>query len=230
MTKRFHISNFGDESRLSLSGTEAHHLRNVMRMQPGESLWLFDGQGTEAQAKIVAFSPEGVLLQLLERRQVKPDFQVTIAAAVPKGDRVKWMVEKMTELGVSKFIPLITAQSVVDPREGKLERLRQTVIEASKQCGRSHLMEISEPVSWEKFLQQDFSQLWIAHPGGSLPEQKDFAAVDHCTVAIGPEGGFTDREVAQAMERGARLLGLGSNILRIETAALAAAVLFALRR
>lgn len=231
MTRRFHISELGSEPTLRLTGGEAHHLRNVLRMEAGETLWLFDGRGGEVLGEIVECSPNGVMLKVLDRKEGGRESVLTIAAAVPKGDRLKWMVEKLTELGVGRYVPLITERSVVDPREGKLERLRQTVIEASKQCGRSRLMEICAPIGWKEFLRgvAKEGELWIAHPGGTFPSSESTERDRAMIVAIGPEGGFTEGEVAQALEGGAKLLGLGEHVLRIETAALAAAALFGVR-
>lgn len=231
MGRRFHISELGSEATLRLTGGEAHHLRNVLRMEPGERLWLFDGRGGEVLGEIEECSPGGVTLKVIERREKTTKGLLTIAAAVPKGDRLKLMVEKLTELGVGRYVPLITERSVVDPREGKIERLRQTVIEASKQCGRSHLMEVSAPVGWKEFLKDVAPQgeLWLAHPGGEFPKVQEGATERAMIVAIGPEGGFTDAEVAQAMDAGGKLLGLGEFILRIETAAVAAAAILGVR-
>ena len=154
-----------------------------------------------------------------------------LATAVPKGDRFDWLIEKATELGVTRIIPLVTARSSVDPREGKLDKLRQTIIAACKQCGRNHLLELSAVTAWSDFVRTEFSNraAFIAHPSSDpvdlAPEIIDFSRQPSLLFVIGPEGGFTDEEVAWAMSCGAKGLRLGSLVLRIETAAIALAAL-----
>ncbi|MBS0264010.1 MAG: RNA methyltransferase, partial [Planctomycetes bacterium] len=145
--------------------------------------------------------------------------------AVPKGDRFGWLVEKATELGVARLVPLLTERSVVIPGDGKLDKMRRTIIEASKQCRRSRLMELDESQEWPAFTSRQPTDrpFWVAHPTGQPLERSTLPVAGHLTVAIGPEGGFTDREIALAVAQGARLITLGARILRIETAALAVA-------
>jgi len=239
MSRRFFapVAEFTDE--LELSGSEAHHLRRVLRMGVGDEIWLFNGQGREVRAEIVKTSTESVNLRVLERREamVESSLQLTIATAVPKGDRFAWLIEKATELGVDRIIPLIAKRSIVDPGSGKLDKLRRTIIEASKQCGRGCLMELTEPQSWTTCLAQEFPNhsVLLAHPSGDTFDWSELvlASATPSTrpflVLIGPEGGFTETEVEQALSHGARSIQLGAHILRIETAALAVAALFGQR-
>ncbi|MCA9093105.1 MAG: 16S rRNA (uracil(1498)-N(3))-methyltransferase [Planctomycetaceae bacterium] len=240
MSRRFFVTSISAAELQILSGPEARHVQQVLRMQPGDRLAIFDGTGTEADAEILRFQESDtgtsdVVLRIVARRQATNELPspLTIATAVPKGDRLKWMIEKLTELGVTRYIPLLTERSVVDPREGKLERLKQTVIEASKQCGRSSLMEIGPVTPWKSFLETEIRRgpLWIAHPYGNTAGAASIAddPQPHI-IAIGPEGGLTDLELQSATEAGAKLLSLGRRILRIETAALAAATLFGIAR
>ena len=157
--------------------------------------------------------------------------RLTLATAVPKGDRFDWLVEKATELGVARLVPLVTARSVVDPREAKLDRLRRGVVEASKQCGRNLLMELDRPTPWETLLRQpaDGPRL-VAHPGGlSLSAWPRPRLHGHVVLAVGPEGGFTATEIEDARAAGWHVIDLGATLLRIETAGLAgSAILMAL--
>jgi 16S rRNA (uracil1498-N3)-methyltransferase len=143
---------------------------------------------------------------------------------LPKGERADFLIEKLTELGVTAFTPLQTARSVVHPSDAKRDRLRRHVIEASKQCGRNVLMELRALASWTDLLRCDDlpGHRVLAHPGTlepvALPGTNTIAAV-------GPEGGFTDEEVAAALTAGWVAVGLGPRLLRVETAALALAVL-----
>ncbi len=157
---------------------------------------------------------------------------LTLAVACPKGDRLKWLVEKATELGVAVFIPLHCERSVVEPRESKLARLEQTVLAACKQSRRNRLMTITEPCSLEDLLAASAGHTWLAHPGGRpllelLANQRQSAHQQPLSIraAIGPEGGFSPAEVDRAEHSGAQLVSIGRSILRVETAALSLAAL-----
>ncbi|MCS7045926.1 MAG: RsmE family RNA methyltransferase, partial [Gemmataceae bacterium] len=148
-------------------------------------------------------------------------FPLEVAAPLPKGDRGQFLVEKLTELGVTHLVPLRTQRSVVEPGANKLEKLRRWVIEASKQCGRNVLMTVASCTSWTEYALRadDGTASWLAHPGGSrLPAGRGESSCLRC--AVGPEGGFTDAEIVLAKEHGWQLLDLGPRTLRIETAAL----------
>ena len=151
-----------------------------------------------------------------------------MAVALPKGDRQKVLIEKLVELGVTKLIPLNCERSVVIAQEKSVRRLDRQVIEASKQCGRNRLLEITEPLSFSKCIQQlgNGGRPFIAHPYNA--HKQGFAATDvlegeeNAVVAIGPEGGFTDQEIDAAMTKGFNKVSLGKRRLRAETAAIAA--------
>lgn len=239
MPRRFFLAFSASVDQFEMSGNEAHHLLHVLRVKPGEQIWLFDGQGQEALAEILSASAQSAQLKILERRTATNESPVslTIATAVPKGDRFSWMIEKLVELGVQRVIPLITKRAIVDPGQGKLDKLRRTIVEASKQCGRSRLMELAEPISWNACLMQEFPghSVLMAHPGGEIFDWSTLAASKSSPeyrpplFLIGPEGGFTDQEVEQAIQNRTTLIQLGSHILRIETAAVAIAALAGLQ-
>ncbi len=213
--------------RLTLGGDEARHLGRVLRAGVGEEVEVFDGLGFATRAEVVEIGKDRVELRPVG--QPLPDREapvhLTLATAVPKGDRFDWLVEKATELGVARLVPLRTERSVVDPRGAKLERLRHVVVEASKQCGRNRLMAIESPTSWGELLGRVGRNTvrLVAHPGG-LP----FAGWPQpprggsAVVAVGPEGGFTDAEIEAARAAGWGKLGLGATLLRVETAGLTA--------
>lgn len=209
-----------------LVDSEAHHFLHVMRGKVGERLTLFDGSGAEFAAEVTETSRREVVLAVLSREEVdrEPTIEITLGVAIPKGDRQKVLVEKLTELGVARLVPLVTQRSVAAPKASGLEKLRRAVVEASKQCGRNRLMAIDEPTALDDFLQAtEADTKWIAHPyGGPQPQA---AAGGSCAVAVGPEGGFTDAEVAAASDTSWAPLTLGRSILRIETAAIAAAAI-----
>ena len=234
-SRYFSQTNIATE-QVSLSGPEAHHLIHVMRAEVGAEVVLFDGTGREFLAEVVQVGRGEVQLAILTQQKVDRELstELTVAVALPKGDRQKWLVEKLVELGVTRLVPLITERSVARPLPSVLERLQRTVVEASKQCGRNRLMEIAGPQLWPAMVEAaaGVEHRWLAHPA------REKAAGDFCrdslsparqagptppgpiVLAIGPEGGFTDEEVGLAAAAGWQCVDLGPRILRIETAAL----------
>ena len=218
-----------DGPTVVLEGSQAHHLLHVMRAKPGLELIVFDGRGGQFVAEVTACKRSTVELAVGTREQIERELplELTLAVAMPKGDRQRWLIEKCTELGVTRIVPLKTARSVskIEPRSSKgVEKLTRYVIEASKQCGRNRLMEIAEPTDWSTLLEESTAnQRLFAHPGGQPMSkvQRQKAESRSIVIAVGPEGGFTDEEVTQAVELGWQQVGLGERILRIETAALA---------
>ena len=234
MPHRFYLANLPDSGSAVLEGIEAHHLLHVLRASPGDIVELFNGAGLVAKAEVVKAGRRDIDLRVLEsHREDSPSRNVVIGTAVPKGDRFDWLIEKATELGVTRIVPLTTERSVVDPRDSKLDKLRQTVIAACKQSGRNHLLELAPVTSWTNFVQQTLnkSHSFIAHPGPGTPVMSGALLGDHSQIAfaIGPEGGFTDSEVALAIEHKVTPISLGPLILRIETAAIALAACAAMR-
>jgi 16S rRNA (uracil1498-N3)-methyltransferase len=142
------------EGSALLAGSEAHHLIHVMRAKPGDRVVLFDGSGAEYAAQVQQIERSRVQLAVLSRREVDRELplELTLGVALPKGDRQRWLVEKAVELGVGRIVPLTTLRSVTQPAKPTLKRLRRTVIEASKQCGRNRLMEIAEARAWADYV------------------------------------------------------------------------------
>jgi len=226
MSARFYINCPLQPGPIDLTGAEAHHLAAVCRLRPGDALCLFNGDGREYPARVVDVQRRFVSLEVLAVADPARElpFSLTAVAPLPKGDRAQFLIEKLTELGVSNYVPLSTERSVVQPRDTRIEKLQRYVIEASKQCGRNALMRIEPLVNWESYCcRDDLPQMRIvAQPSGRCPSEVqpgghgDGAAV----VAVGPEGGFTAAEVAAANAAGWISVDLGPRILRIETAAL----------
>ena len=213
------------DSQATLSGSEAHHLLHVLRATPGMSVLLFDGSGREFDAEVTACGRSTVELSVLDGRETDRElpFPLTLGVALPKGDRQRWIVEKAVELGVTRLVPLVTERS---EKPGG-EKLGRYVIEASKQCGRNRLMEIAEPQLWTEWLAAnpgddaaESLRAWIAHPTGRPLTVADLSHDRPALIAIGPEGGLSDAETADAAATGWELIGLGPRILRIETAAI----------
>lgn len=228
MPRRFYSSTLPESGTVVLHGPEAHHLIHVLRAEVGEIAEVFDGQGLVASVRVTSVRKRDAELQILStHRDTAIGRAVILGTAVPKGDRFEWLVEKATELGVTRLVPLVTARSVVDPRDSKLDKLRQAVITACKQSGRNHLMHVAPVTAWSDFVNGDLSQhtSFVAHPGPDAEQVSHglFQQLSSVAFAVGPEGGFADNEVVMALAVGARRITLGPLILRIETAALALA-------
>lgn len=229
---RYFVESPVTSDRAILGGAEAHHLLHVMRAKVGMGATLFDGSGCEFDAVVERLSRSEVEMAIRARHEIDREAAVvvTLGVALPKGDRQKWLVEKIVELGVARLVPLQAERGVAQPVENALERLRRGVIEASKQCGRNRLMEIAESRAWDDFLHDNaaVSCRMVAHPRsdparGTCHGQR--VAGDSVVIAIGPEGGFSDRELALAAEQGWQTVDLGRRILRVETAAVALAAM-----
>jgi 16S rRNA (uracil1498-N3)-methyltransferase len=234
MSDRFFSTTPITAGRAQLDGPEAHHLTHVMRAAAGDRVTLFDGSGAEFDAVIEQLNRRAVELQILERREIdrELEFPLVVGVALPKGDRQKWLVEKLTELGVTTLVPLVTERGVAQPTASAIERLNRTVVEACKQCGRNRLMEIAEPKSWNEWLNAPDSRInalrIVAHMSARSLDTSNMSFRQNTLVGIGPEGGLTDAEVSAASTAGWHLIDLGPRILRVETAAVALASVVAL--
>jgi 16S rRNA (uracil1498-N3)-methyltransferase len=232
MSQRFFASSPIHGDRAVLTGDEARHMTAVMRIKVHDEATLFDGSGAEFTARVIAIGKQAVELAIVERRDISRELRLplTLAVALPKGDRQKWLVEKTTELGVTRLVPLITERGVAQPVAAALGRLRRSVIEASKQCGRNRLMEISPPVSVAEFfgsLPATAARL-IADPTGQPLGAGTVSRGSSLVFAVGPEGGFASAELAAARAAGWQSVSLGGRVLRVETAAVTAAAWAAL--
>lgn len=201
----------------------AHYVVNVLRCEPGEALELFDGDGNAWVAELADRSPATVeVLRRVERSEVEPRCRVTLYQAMPKGDRFEWVLEKATELGVARIVPLETARSVVripsKRADKKLKRWRKIVTSAARQSGRVVVPEIAAPQKLKAAVRN-------AEPGAQIfghPDAENRVCdvvrdAERVGVWIGPEGGFTDDEI-ELLSDGATGVTFGPRILRSETA------------
>lgn len=250
MSERFYRDEPIHGDRATLADQEAHHLLHVMRLKAGARVTLFDGGGAEFDAEVTCCGRREVELAVLARHEIDRELPapLVVAVAMPKGDRQRWLVEKLTELGATALVPIVTERSVAKLSDSNLAKLRRVVIEASKQCRRNRLMAITEPYDWRRLLEHEVAAQVapprgincrvLAHPepraGAALqpssgpPElASDVVGDTAVTLAIGPEGGFTDEEVAEACKHSFSVQPLGKSILRTETAAVAMTTLFA---
>ncbi|MEC8737467.1 MAG: RsmE family RNA methyltransferase [Planctomycetota bacterium] len=228
MSHRFFLSQTPTEDTARLEGDEARHLARVMRAKTGDTVELFDGQGTSWTATVQAIQRNHVSLRLDQKQSetISNKPIITLAVALPKGDRQKWLIEKITELGTDSLVPLTTTRSVAEPTAAAISRLQRGVIESCKQSGRNRLLEITQPQSLHNLLTTSSASLRIlACPDGTPMQSILLKPIDNILIAIGPEGGFTDEEIRTANASGFAQMSLCQNILRIETAAIAAAVI-----
>jgi 16S rRNA (uracil1498-N3)-methyltransferase len=234
MSERFYTADSLGPGEYELTGAEAHHLSTVRRYAAGDKVILFNGDGNEYAAEIRAVGKKFVALTIRSVSLVDREllFPLVIASALPKGDRADFLIEKLVELGVTRFVPLITARSVVIPKASIVEKFSRAVVEASKQCGRNRLMAIEAPRRWSEYLDltgtgSSAGSRILLHPDPEAPRLTAAMGMGS-TIAIGPEGGFSEEEVNQAMAAGWRIAGLCGRVLRVETAAVGAAALVAL--
>ncbi|MCG6157875.1 RsmE family RNA methyltransferase [Rubinisphaera margarita] len=220
-------------SVVEVTGTEAHHLLHVMRLKPGEEVEVFDGLGHSSVGTIEETDRKSARVRLVsgsEREDTVPNRPLLLATAIPKGDRFRWLVEKCTELGVDEILPLDTTRSVVSPRESKIDKHRQYVLEACKQSGRNRSLELHE--------MQDFETLCgtvvagqlcligtVSDQPATVPELHQLLTetTGPVLLVVGPEGGWTDEELELACQSGMRPCHLPGHVLRTETAGVALA-------
>ena len=234
VSRRIHVTHLRVGEPIRLDRAEAHHARDVLRLADGARVEVFDDAGNFGDG-VLAIADRAVSVRV-ERaepaRLAHAGIALSVASAVPKGDRADWLVEKLSELGVAEFIPLAAARSVVLPKgKGKRERWRRIATEAAKQSRRAGVMRITQLTTVTDALRQ-VSPAWFlsteATDALAIPEAMARLRRDrHLTAFIGPEGGWTSQEQDQFVAAGATPVRLTPTILRIETAAVATAAVVA---
>jgi 16S rRNA (uracil1498-N3)-methyltransferase len=221
---------------LTLAGTEAHHAVRVLRVRRGERVTVLDGTGGEFLCDIADFDRDKVQLAVVEKKTVPPPpCSITLLQAIPKGKIIEGIIQKATELGAARIVPLLTERVVTDLDEKhagrKAEKWQHVAIEAIKQCGAKWLPRVEAPVTPNEFLgrKEPFEQPLIAslQPGAQHPrnyfrqfESQHGRKPKSVCIWIGPEGDLTPDEVAAATAAGAQPITLGNLVLRVETAAI----------
>src|SRR3989442_12208595 len=223
-----------------LSAEETRHARDVLRLQRGEEVYVFDGEGLEYRCVIAELKRDSVKVDLLDRvKPARPEsrLDLILGVALLKGEKFDLVVQKATELGATRFIPILTNRADVRIRSGddakrKLMRWQRIALESTKQCGRARLMKIDAPVAFEKLIQRaeqrDELRLMFAEREGSSFSQvlKDLKLMPAKAIALlGTEGGWTDAEIDEASRNSWRIVTLGGRTMRAETAAVVAATL-----
>lgn len=229
-----------DEKSATLSAEETRHLRDVLRLQSGDEIHVFDGAGREFHCTVQTIARNstelGVVAEVEPARPESP-LHLTLAIALLKGEKFDLVIQKATELGVKRIVPLATERADVrlrDSEDGnrRVTRWRRIALEAAKQTGRAYVPEIIAPLALnflltsvvaEKEISTDVARLMFSERGGgSLAEASNsFAGQPTEIVAlVGPEGGWTDQEIGLAREGGWEIVTLGGRTLRAETAAI----------
>lgn len=218
-----------------------HYFRDVLRLEPGDPVELFDGDGRVLEGRIQVCREDRVRLAILEDRDTERNespCRVTLCAALPERKRWRWILEKTTELGVSTIVPLETDHGVVeipdDRRASKYERWERIVGEAARQCERTHTPELADPSSPTALLSSKFDGLDVVlharREAVPLTERLQAASNEGSSptparIWIGPEGGFSDDELSRLTDADVTVCSLGPRILRAETAAVVATAL-----
>jgi len=216
---------------VTLSADEAKHLREVLRLKPGDGVQVFDGAGREFRAVVSQARREFAELEIGDEIQSpKPEspLQLTLAVALLKGEKFDLVVQKGTELGVNRFIPLVTRYADIKLRDEtdaakRVTRWQRIALEAAKQCGRAVVPEIKTPGSFETLIREENSCLMFSERDGEALNTD--LSTQSVTAIVGSEGGWSDEELDQARAAGVPIVTLGGRVLRAETAAVATAVL-----
>src|ERR1700730_12276681 len=221
---------------LSLSESEAHHARNVLRMKRGDRVVLFNGRGREVTAEIVDLAGDEIRLRKLHEAET-PQLRcrITLGQAIPKGKNMDLIVQKAVEIGAVEIAPLISERTIVDlgskEAEQKQAKWRQIAIEAAKQCGQNWLPAVQTPRNLKQFFAQPGSfdlrligslqpdAIYLKNILGDYTEQHQDRP-RNVLMMVGPEGDFTPAELALAKSNGCQPITLGPIILRVETAAI----------
>lgn len=213
----------------ALTGDEARHLSQVLRIRAGEGITVFDGCGRHAEAEVTAVSRDRVSLRISDEVQSLPPTlpAITLAQAIPKGKNMDLIVQKAVELGIAAIQPIITRHTIVHPDNGKSAKWRRVALEACKQCGQDRLPVIADPMGFNAWLdtarcQQGLKIIASLAPGaGPLREVlREHPATTAATLLVGPEGDFSPQETRSALAAGYVPVSLGSIVLRVETATL----------
>jgi 16S rRNA (uracil1498-N3)-methyltransferase len=212
---------------LELTPEQARHL-SVLRLAPGALLEIFDGQGARFRAEL---SSDGLrVLEELPRASARKA-DVVLAQALAKGEKMDWIVQKATELGVSRIVPLAAERAVVKLEGGRsasrAERWRKIAQEAARQCGRADVPHVSEPLNWDELFsllrgEPERRAILLHTVSDDLRLSAAVRGAEHLLLAVGPEGGFSTIEHERAMREGFLTASLGPLVLRTETAGLAA--------
>lgn len=205
-----------------------HQWLRVFRFGPGDKVILLDDSGFEFESEFVAISPGGATLRILEAREnlKMPLQEVFLFQSLIKSDKFEWVLQKATELGVSRVMPILADRS--EKKNINIARCKKIVTEASEQCGRGSLPKLYEVMKLEESFNQYDAKSVVFHPDAPRFDKRDYLNEKRIAVFIGPEGGWSDREVDIFKEKNVPIYSFSPLVLRSETAAIAIASLILL--
>ncbi len=227
-------------SRVSLGSDVAQQIRRVLRMRPGDRFYLLDGLGYEYHVELADFEKDQAWAEVLSKAEVhtEPIHRVSIyMALLNKPDKFEWVLQKCTEIGAARFVPLIAERSVTGAVRGmRRERWERIIMEAAEQSGRGLIPGLDEPVTLQQALEEEASRSQseeqqvaimpeLVGTGSIADALKGNAQSKNISIYIGPEGGFSPAEVEVANSRAVKVVCMGARTLRAETAAIAALTL-----
>jgi 16S rRNA (uracil1498-N3)-methyltransferase len=226
------------KSEVIIEGSQAHHIKNVLRLKPGDQLKLCDGTGGEYEAIIRNMDAESVDVDIQRRLRSTPEMRprISVAQAFLKEKKMDDLVRKLSELGISDWLPFFPERSVARPDgarlAGRIHRWQRIAAEAMKQCRRKTILNIHEPYTFEKLLQitESCDLKIVFWEGEAVPfdanrTMKNEPPPQSIVIMLGPEGGFAPQEIDAVRQSGFLTAGMGPRILRAETAAIAASTL-----
>ena len=225
--RRFHAPTSAfTQTTVTLTADEARHLRDVLRLKPGAEVYVFDGRGHEFRCTVVNTTRDAAELKIeskVEPAKPESQLQLNLCAALLKGEKFDLVVQKATELGVTKITPLVTRYADIHLRDEsdaakRVARWQRIALEAAKQSGRAFVPEISLPLAFATALTTDGLGVMFSERGGDLFES--LSSQTAITAFVGSEGGWSDEEIESAQARNFHVITLGGRILRAETAAI----------
>ncbi len=217
--------------RVVIEGSAANHITRVLRLRTGDAIAVFNGNGAEFAARVEEFRKGSVLVEVEEERAADREspLSVTLAQGISRGERMDWILQKATELGASRIVPVLTERSVVrldsKQAEKKLQHWRGIAIAACEQCGRNRVPEIALPTPFFEFVGSTSGSVatrLLLSPIATASVDQVNAGAPGVTLLIGPEGGLTETEQEVAQRSGFTSVRMGPRVLRTETAAIAA--------
>lgn len=230
MPRFFLLSEKAENGFFEIRGDDARHISFSLRMRQGEMLTVCDGDGTDYECKIVFMDGETVRLEVVSshRTVTEPPLEICLYQSVPKGDKFEYIVQKAVELGVSRIVPVYSSRCIVKPdpksEEKKTARLSRIAHEAAKQCGRGRIPAVMPYMTFAQAVRSCGENAFICYENEKSFSLKSYLRTlseknaSALSFFVGPEGGYSEQEVALAAENGIPAVELGPRILRSETA------------
>jgi len=235
-TPRIYLPDFLQKGDVCvLQGDNLKYVKSILRMKPGERLFLYDGRGRQCEGILKRYTDEGAAVSIIDTAVIAANpVGIHLYQSLAKAGVMDFIVEKATELGVERIIPFASERSVAkvpaDKIPAKCARWQKIAQEAARKCGRPDIPDIAGILSFDDILKAPLEEgirliFWEEEKETTLKEilqEKEAALVKTFTLIIGPEGGFTEQEVARAAEKGFTSVSLGHQILKVDTAVMAA--------